>query len=170
MYEMKFLTAQRLPWLAILLSGGLLCGAWFFEYVLDYAPCQMCYWQRDAHKAVLVVAIIALLANKFKPGKPGFWASLVGVALLVSFGMGVWHMGVEYKWWEGPQTCLAGKPDLGKFDAKSLLDSLSEPVKMPACSEAVWHFLGLSMAGWNALISLAGAALSFIAAGRSVNA
>lgn len=166
---MKFLTAERLPWLAILLSGGLLCGAWFFQYVLGYAPCQMCYWQRHAHKAVLAVAVIAIFANKFGFGRPGFWASLIGVALLVSFGMGVWHMGVEYKWWEGPKTCMTGVPKLGAYNGASLLEALDKPVKMPGCSNAAWRFLGLSMAGWNALISLGGAAGSFLCAGRSAN-
>ena len=70
----------------------------------------------------------------------------------------LWHVGVEYKWWEGPKTCASGPIDLSTLGTgQSLLDSLNDPVKPPACSEAVWHFLGLSMAGWNMIISTAGA-------------
>lgn len=116
----------------------------------------------------MVVAILALILNRRDVGHPAWWAMLIGVAMLVSAGMGLWHMGVEYKWWEGPQTCLAGTPnlDLQKKGA-DLLASLDKPAKMPGCSEAAWHFLGLSMAGWNMLISLGGAVLSFVSARRS---
>lgn len=167
---MKMLTAERLPWLAILLSGGLLCGAWFFQYVLDYAPCQMCYWQRHAHKAVLAAAVIALIMNHRGIGRPGFWATLTGLVLLVSFGLAFWHVGVEYKWWEGPKTCMTGPPKLGDYDGKSLLEALDKPIRLPGCSEAPWHFAGLSMAGWNAVVSFVGAAVSFASAGRAANA
>lgn len=165
---MKILTAKRLPIIALIVSGGLLCGAWFFQYGLGYAPCQMCYWQRHAHKAVLVISALALAMNYMNIGKPGFWASLIGLALLVSFGLAFWHVGVEYTWWEGPKTCMTGTPQVGGISGQDLLNSLSEPVKLPGCAEVGWRFLGLSMAGWNGFISLYGAGLSFIAAARAV--
>lgn len=167
---MRILTAKRLPLIALIVSGGLLCGAWFFQYGLGYAPCQMCYWQRHAHKAVLVVSVLALSMNYMNIGKPGFWASLIGLALLVSFGLAFWHVGVEYTWWEGPKTCMTGTPEIGGVSGADLLDSLDDPFKLPGCAEVGWRFLGLSMAGWNGLISLYGAGLSFIAAARSTNA
>jgi len=164
---MNGLTAHRWPWLALLLSGGLLIGAWVFQYGLGYAPCQMCYWQRHAHKIVIVISVLAIVMNMVGFGSPRFWAMLIGLALLGSFAMAFWHVGVEYKWWEGPKTCLAGgTPNVGEFDPKDFLQSLDEPVKPPACSEAVWHFLSLSMAGWNAVISAVGAGLSFISSRR----
>ena len=156
---MKYLTPSRWPWFTLLLSSGLMIGAWFFQYGLGYEPCQMCYWQRHAHKAVIVLSVLALILNHLGWGRPKQWLSLIVLGLLVSFGMGFWHMGVEYKWWEGPQSCMS-TGDISVFDPDDLLGSLSEPVKLPACSDAVWHFLGLSMAGWNALISLLGAAVS----------
>lgn len=158
------LTASRWPWFALLLSGGLLCGAWFFEYVLGYAPCQMCYWQRDAHKAVILVSVLALILNFKSFGNPKVWAGLIGLAFLVSAGVAFWHMGVEFKWWEGPKTCVTGTPELGGLSGDDLLASLDAPMKLPGCSEAAWHFLGLSMAGWNMITSLGGAVLSFISA------
>ena len=121
----------------------------------------MCYWQRHAHKAVIGVAALAIVMNITKTGSARLWLWLIAVAFLVSFALAFWHVGVEYKWWEGPKSCMGGA-DIGALSGTDLLSSLDDPVKLPACSDAVWHFLGLSMAGWNALISLGAAVLTFI--------
>jgi disulfide bond formation protein DsbB len=139
-----------------LLSGGLLIGAWIFQYGFGYAPCKMCYWQRHAHKLVVVIAVIALLAPVVNSDYPRLFTGLLSLIFLTSFGLAMWHVGVEYKWWEGPKSCSGIAPN---FDTKDLLAALDKKIRPPACSEAVWHFLGLSMAAWNAIISLAGAAL-----------
>ena len=147
-----------MPFWALLLSAGLLVGAWIFQYGFGYAPCQMCYWQRHAHKIVIGVAVLGLLARY--AGKPDIRIinGLLTLALLSSAAMALWHVGVEYKWWEGPKTCAGGPIDIGAIGSGAdLLDSLNDPVKPPACSDAVWHFLGLSMAGWNMMVSTAGA-------------
>ena len=152
------LTPKYMPIWALLLSLGLLCGAWIFQYGFGYAPCQMCYWQRHAHKIVIGAALLGIIIGFI--GKPDVRVinALIVLALLGSAAMALWHVGVEYKWWEGPKTCAGGKVDLGAIGSgKDLLDSLNDPVKPPACSEAVWHLLGLSMAGWNMVISSAGA-------------
>jgi len=163
--ESMTLTVKQAPLFALLLSGGLLIGAWIFQYGFGYSPCQMCYWQRHVHKVVLILAVIALLLQ----GKtsPKLWAGLLAVALLGSVAMAVWHVGVEYKWWEGPKTCSGAVPDL---DTSDLLGALDKPIRPPSCSEAVWHFLGLSMAAWNAIISLAGVALMLVLMGRKSDA
>lgn len=127
----------------------------------------MCYWQRDAHKAVIVVSALAIVLNRRSWGRPGLWAAFVGFAFLVSAGVAFWHMGVEFKWWDGPQTCMSGTPKLGGLTGDDLLASLDKPVKLPGCSEAAWHFLGLSMAGWNMIASLGAAGLSFVSARRA---
>lgn len=155
----SYLTSRNMPLWAGLLSAALLCGAWTFQYGFGYAPCQMCYWQRHAHKAVLGLAAIGLVIRYV--GKPDIRVinALLLLALLGSAALGFWHMGVEYKWWEGPKTCLAGPLDLDSISrGADLLNSLNTPIKPPACSDAAWHFLGLSMAGWNMLMSLCGAA------------
>ncbi len=154
-------TVNSAPLLAILLSGGLLIGAWIFQYGFGYAPCEMCYWQRHAHKAVLVAALLALgLKGR---ADPRLFTGLIALALAVSFGLALWHVGVEYKWWEGPKSCSGIAPN---FDTKDLLAALDKKIRPPACSEAVWHFLSLSMAAWNAIISLAGAALMLFLMGK----
>ncbi len=158
MEPMNALTSRTWPYLALLISSSMLIGAWIFQYGFDYAPCLMCYWQRHAHKVVIGVAATAIAFNIARKGSPRFWLILIALAFLGSFAVAFWHVGVEYKWWEGPKVCSASAVDLDDIRTDNLLESLSGPIKMPACSEAVWHFLGLSMAGWNALISL-GAAL-----------
>lgn len=90
------------------------------------------------------------------------WAGFIALAFLVSVGIAFWHVGVEYKWWEGPKTCMTGTPEKIDFDPNTFLNSLDAPQKLPGCDTAVWHFLGLSMAGWNALISLFGLSISLL--------
>ena len=159
------LTAKQAPLLALLLSGGLLIGAWIFQYVFGYPPCQMCFWQRHVHKVVLGIAVIALLLQGRT--NPKLWAGLLALALLASFAMAFWHVGVEYKWWEGPKTCGAAVPNM---DTTDLLSALDDPIRGPSCTEAVWHFLGLSMAAWNAIISLVGAGLMLVLQRKTIDA
>ena len=144
------------PWVALGLSGGLLVGAWIFQYGFGYLPCTMCYWQRHAHKAVLGVAALWLILRALgvKGAEILRWAAVL--ALLVSLTLAAWHVGVEFGVLEGPKGCAAGATHMPDIDPNDPLSFLNDPVKPPACSEAVWHFLGLSMAGWNALLSLIG--------------
>ena len=155
----NILTARQAPWLAMLISGGLLVGAWIFQYGFDYPPCTMCYWQRHAHKAVLVIAVLAAALNMGGRPMPRLFNTLLALAFLGSAYVAFWHVGVEYKIFEGPQTCAAGGGGMAGFDRDDPLGGLDQKIKGPACSEALWHFLGLSMAAWNGIISLIGAGL-----------
>ena len=155
------LKAKYAPWLAMLMSGGLLVGAWTFQYGFGYPPCTMCYWQRHAHKVVLAIAVVALALKVTGKPMPKLFNSLLALAFLGSAYMAFWHMGVEYKIFEGPQTCAAGG-SIDAFDPNDPLGGLDKKIKGPACSEALWHFLGLSMAAWNGIISLFGAGLMML--------
>lgn len=150
-------TRRAAPWIALAVSGGLLVGAWIFQYGFGYYPCTMCYWQRHAHKAVLGLAALWLLLRRVGVEAAEILRWAVVLALLVSFGLAAWHVGVEYGIFEAPPTCSAGRIIIPEVNPDDPLDFLNTKVRPPACSEAVWHFLGLSMAGWNALISLIGA-------------
>ncbi|NNE58884.1 MAG: disulfide bond formation protein B [Hellea sp.] len=161
---MNFIAAKNIPVFALVISGGLISGAWFFQFVLGYSPCTMCYWQRWAHWGVLALAALMLIASRAGQNHSKLFAALIGLAFLVSFGLALWHVGVEYKWWAGPQTCAVSSVDI-EFDINDPLGGLDN-VKPPACSVAAWRFLGLSMAGWNAVVSLGAAVLSFIGASR----
>ncbi len=160
-----FFIPRRYPVFAGIISLSLLCGAWFFQYALGYPPCQMCYWQRHAHKLIIGVAIFAIIMTRFvQPNaseKARFWTYLIISSFLISAALAFWHMGVEYKWWEGPKTC-SGTPHLGALTGTDLLDSLDEKIRPPACNEIVWSLLGLSMAGWNMVISLCGCFLGLL--------
>ncbi|MEP1229235.1 MAG: disulfide bond formation protein B [Litorimonas sp.] len=162
----KFLTRQYAPWIALCLSSGLLIGAWVFQYGFGYAPCTMCYWQRHAHKLIIGLALLTLILRKTKNSKfetPLIW--LLVIALLGSASLAFYHAGVEYKWWEGPKTCSSGGVGyaLPEIDPNDPLAALNKPIKGPSCSDAVWHFIGLSMAAWNAILSTMGAALIALA-------
>jgi len=155
-------TARNWPIFALVLSLSLWLGALAFEHIGGLAPCQMCYWQRHAHKAVIVIAVIALLVRQktMDPRWKRRFFVLIGLAFLVSFGLAFWHVGVEFKWWEGPKTCMVGA-GASTINAADILNALNNPVKMPACSEAPWHLFKISMAGYNALFSGLAALISF---------
>ncbi|QQS13529.1 MAG: disulfide bond formation protein B [Rhodospirillales bacterium] len=142
-------------------SFALLLGALAFQHVGGLPPCQMCYWQRYGHLAVLAFAWGALLPVA-TPARVALLA-LAGVALLATAGIGAYHAGVEWKWWQGPAGCSATS-GVGKS-----LEELRRMVlgtKMVRCDEIPWSLLGLSMAGWNALISAALAAAALTGAWR----
>ena len=155
-------TDARAALLAGGLSLGLLVGAWVFQYGLGYAPCVMCYWQRHAHKAVLGVALAVLAVRGVTGTGRGFprWLgpTLLVSALMASVSLAMFHVGVEQGLWAGPQQCAA---DLGgealSFGGDDPLAVLDQTFKGPSCADVPWRFLGLSMAGWNALVSLLGA-------------
>ena len=150
------------PWVAFLLSAGLWLGALGFEHIGGYTPCQMCYWQRHAHKGVLIVAALTILVRYIT--KSGKWdralLACIGLAFAVSFALAFWHMGVEYKWWLGPKTCAAllSTSSINVSDISSIFE---KGAKLPACADAPWHMFKLSMAGYNALFSGLAALFNF---------
>lgn len=150
------------PIAALLISAGLLGGAYGFQYIGGFNPCQMCYWQRHAHKAVIAVSALAIMASLISVSKAlkRLLLGLIMVCFLVSFGLAFWHVGVEYGWFEGPKSCAVIASAPGGFSVDGLRDALSQPIEAPACSDVSWSILGLSMAGWNALISLIAAFMS----------
>lgn len=146
--------------LAILaIAAATLAGAWFFQLVLDIRPCPLCLEQRYAYYLVLPLsALVAFLAARGAPRRPlmaGF--VILMVATLANAWLGGYHAGVEWKFWPGPTDCTGPLVDLGK--AGNLLEQLDK-VKVIRCDEVQWRFLGLSLAGYNVLISLLMAAVA----------
>ena len=134
---------------AALGSGALLGGALYFQYVVGLAPCEMCHWQRWPHIAA-VVAGLAAAASFARPRLALVFAMLAITALIVTSAIGVFHVGVEYRWWQGPQACSGSIPrGLSAEQLKKYLFG----ARMVRCDETVWSLWGLSMAGWNALLS-----------------
>ena len=149
--------------LALALSAGLLIGAWIFQYGFGYAPCQMCFWQRHAHKAVIGIAVLVAVLQAVQGRSYRLGAVLIILAFLVSAGLALWHVGVELKWIEALPSCSSAGVDLDSLSGVDLLGSLDKKIRPPACSEVAWSFLGVSMAGWNAVASLGGATLGVLA-------
>ena len=137
--------------IALLLSLGsiaLLTTAFYFEYVRHLLPCELCLWQRKPHFIIIPLGLVALAA---RPRLRTMLLALMAVAAFTNMGIGIFHVGVEHKWWEGLSSCrTASGAGLSVEELRTLmLGSTAVP-----CDRAVWFFLGLSMAGWNALISL----------------
>jgi disulfide bond formation protein DsbB len=135
--------------LALVIPGGLLGGALLSQYVGGLYPCEMCYWQRWPHAAAILLALAAILSPLNAPRTRSL-ALLAALAIAVSGAIGVFHAGVELGYWEGITQCTAN-------GAASLQDILNTP--LVRCDQVQWSLLGISMAGWNAIISLGGAAI-----------
>ena len=142
------------------IAAATLAGAWFFQLVLDIQPCPLCLEQRYAYylavplggaggarrgarmrRARVLIAGLAILA----------------LATLANAGLGTYHAGVEWGFWQGPTECTGPVGNLGS--AGTLLERL-DTVKVVRCDEVQWRFLGLSLAGYNVLISLLMAAIA----------
>ena len=138
------MTTPRL--LALAIPAALLGGAWIAQLGFGLPPCEMCHWQRWPHYAALVPALAAFVAPA------NVQRSLIMVAALliaVSGAIGFFHAGVEYDWWEGLTQCTSPI-------AASLEDLLNTP--LIRCDVAPWSLWGVSLAGFNAIFSLGGAA------------
>ena len=141
------------------LSGATILGAWYFEFVLKLPPCPLCLEQRLPYHVVialsLLTAIAALVRAPSKLVAVGF--AVILIAALSGAALGAFHSGVEWRWWPGPADCSGPMTDL---KAKGpLLDQL-QSVHVVRCDEAAWRLLGLSLAGYNVLVSLVLAALA----------
>jgi disulfide bond formation protein DsbB len=135
--------------IALLLPAALLAGAFGSEYFGHLSPCEMCWWQRYAHLAALVPAALAFTAPAGSR-RSRLLVLLAALGIAVSGAIGVYHAGVELKIFQGFTTCT-------KTGAMSLEDIVKAP--LVRCDQVQWSFLGVSMAGWNAILSLGGAAL-----------
>jgi disulfide bond formation protein DsbB len=147
----RFATAR---WIALLLPLALMAGALGSQFIGGLFPCEMCHWQRWPHYAAIVLAALAFTV----PGRSGKRAlvAAAAVAILVSGGIGVFHAGVEYHWWQGITACSTTMHGSGG----SVQDMLNRIMKAPVvrCDVPQWSLFGISLAGFNALFSLGGGA------------
>jgi disulfide bond formation protein DsbB len=146
---------------AAIAAGGILTilGAFYFQYVLGYRPCPLCLEQRVAYYVAIPLAAMILLGLSVGSSRKVMTLALLAIAaaMLWNAGLGVYHSGVEWQWWPGPQDCAGATPDFSS--GGSLLDQINR-TRVVRCDEAAWRFLGLSLAGYNVLISLALAAVA----------
>jgi disulfide bond formation protein DsbB len=140
-------------------AAATLAGAWFFEIVLDIRPCPLCLEQRYAYYLAVPLGLLVAFAVARGAPRPVLLAGFA-VLLLAAFanaGLGGYHAGVEWQFWQGPTDCSGPIADLGS--AGTLLQRL-DSVKVIRCDEVQWRFLGLSLAGYNVLVSLTMAAIA----------
>jgi disulfide bond formation protein DsbB len=153
----------------VAVAAATLAGAWFFQLVLDILPCPLCLEQRYAYYLAVPLGVLVAIAAARDAPRPLLVAGLVllAAAALWNAGLGGYHAGVEWGFWQGPTDCTGPIVDLGK--AGGLLARL-DSVKVIRCDEVQWRFLGISLAGYNVLISLLMAALAGWGILRSVKA
>lgn len=153
------LTPQRAAYLILFVALATIVGAWIFEWA-GYLPCELCLKQRWAYYTGIPLAlIVGLLAGRGSPtAQAGLW--LLALLWAASTIFGIYHSGVEWGWWPGPSTCTAG----GAGGLTGGLPDLSRPVVM--CDRPAIRIFGLSLAGWNAVISAALVAVAVIGARR----
>jgi disulfide bond formation protein DsbB len=134
--------------LALLVPAALLAGAWSFQIWGGLWPCQMCWWQRYAHLAAVALALIAFAVAR-RRGLDRAFVILAALAILTSGGIGIYHAGVEANIFPGETACTA------HFHAATTDELMTQIMNAPVvrCDEVQWRFLGISMAGWNAILS-----------------
>jgi len=142
---------------------ALLAGALGFQYLVRLPPCEMCMWQRYPHIVAAVIGIGAFLLARAHmiAERAAVPLAIVAVAFVaVSGAIGVYHAGVEWQWWPGPQACTG-----------AAFQSLGGPLDLNApvvrCDHAAWRLLGISLAGYNAILSFAIAGAGAYGIGKS---
>lgn len=143
---------MRLPIkLAGIGSAALLIGAFGFQYIGGMAPCELCIWQRWPHGTAILIAFIALLFIRYKRIR-SFLCIIGAICAFSSAAVGVFHVGVEHGWWEGLASCSGGTL-ITTLDMNDLLNPNIDIAAPVACDQVPWSFAGISMAGWNAILS-----------------
>ena len=146
--------------LAFLLPAALLAGAYVSQYVGGLFPCEMCWWQRYPHFAAVAIALVA-----FGVSNASYRKVLVALAALAIATSGViagFHAGVEYGWWKGLTACTATISGSGDDLLKSIMNA-----PLVRCDVAPWTLFGISLAGYNFLLSFGGAMLMLAMIWRS---
>ena len=139
-------------WLALGVPALLLGGAYLSQYGFGLYPCEMCWWQRYAHFAALVPGLLAFVARP-----KATWIALAALAVLASGLIGGFHAGVEYGWWEGLTSCSSPVDTSGNDPLAAIMNA-----PLIRCDVAPWTLAGVSLAGFNALISTVSALAIFV--------
>ena len=151
--------AQRLAqWLALGVPAALLGGAYIGQYAFGLYPCEMCWWQRYAHFAALAFAVLAFALPAMAGRLPARWGApllvtLAALAILIAGLLGGFHAGVEYGWWKGFTACTS-QLDLSVDPLDAILNA-----PLVRCDTVQWSLAGISLAGYNFLISVPAALL-----------
>jgi disulfide bond formation protein DsbB len=156
-------TVRLWPALALIASAALLGIAHAFESFGHLMPCELCLKQRDVYWVAMAVSASGLLWVLIARDRaPIRWINaVIAFAFAAEAGVAIYHAGVEWKFWPGPQSCSGGALKVSAAALERLLSGAHMGV--PACDKPAWIFLGLSMAGWNAAAALVLTAASALA-------
>jgi disulfide bond formation protein DsbB len=155
------LTMRQVSLAVALGAAATVGGALIFEHAFGYVPCKLCLIQRNPYYIAIPLGLVAaLLPPRWM--RAGLW--LLALIFIVSAGLGAYHSGVEWGFFAGPSDCGGGS-GAGAGNVGDFLNQL-QSTRVVSCTEAAWRFLGLSLAGWNVLISLALAAFDAMAGAR----
>ena len=138
-----------------LASAAVLGTALYFQYFEKLPPCELCIYQRIPYIAAIPLALIGSVFFARRPtgsGSLAVWLAVIcGAGFLAGAGVAAFHVGVEQEWWQGTESCTGA--DLGDLSIEAMRDAI---LNAPAvrCDEVRWSLLGISMAGWNFLVSL----------------
>ncbi len=143
--------AQAPIWLifAAVVSAAILAIAHGFETFGHLPPCELCLHQREGYWIALAVALVGVAASRVWRPAPRAFALLLGLIFLGEAALAAYHAGVEWRWWPGPASCTGGHGVVKPSDMLALLKGVR--ITVVQCDQAAWRFLGLSMAGWNAV-------------------
>lgn len=145
--------ARQIITVILLMNGAVLLGAHGFEIIGGLAPCQLCYYQRIPYVMAIILCAAALLG----PAMTQAISAVLMINYMAGAGLGIYHAGVEWHWWAGPATCSAGAGSGGSVE-ELMAQILAAPVVR--CDEIPWSLFGISLAGYNVLISVGLLALS----------
>jgi len=143
--------AKNLTIGATVLASATIVGAYGFQYIGGFVPCDLCYEQRNPYYVTIPILLAVIFLWTRMPQQVK--TILLGVSALVflyGMWMGGYHSGVEWAWWPGPDTCTGVGAGINDFNA---LGNLADGVVIP-CDRAQVRFFGLSFAGYNAILSL----------------
>lgn len=143
--------------LAFLIGLIAIAGAWFFQIVIDLVPCPLCLQQRWPYYLGLPLIAAGIALSGGRGNRAAWWIfAAAALAFMISAGLGSYHSGIEWGWWQGPTGCSTGAG--APANAGNLLQQMATTKVVP-CDEAAWRLFGLSLAGYNVLASLAVAGL-----------
>ncbi|MGL4314497.1 MAG: disulfide bond formation protein B [Sphingomonas sp.] len=140
--------------MALAVPAALMAGALGSQFIGHLVPCEMCHWQRWPHYTAIALAALAFVVPQ--RGAQQLLVALAALAIITSGAIGVFHAGVEYHWWQGITPCATTLKDTSGSAADVLAKIMAAPVVR--CDAPQWTLFGISLAGFNALFSLAGGA------------
>lgn len=152
----SFIDPRHVPWFTAGMSLSALCVAWLAQLGFGLSPCHLCLLQRDAYWAAIALSVLAIALgprSRFRRLAVG----LIALAFVAGAGIALYHVGVEQKWWEGAESCVGALSGL----SGPALEAAIMNAPLTRCDDVAFELFGISMAGYNGLLSLALAAFAF---------